>query len=222
MRILYPRNRKVLAYLRQYEDETILCVANLSRQPRAVELDLAEFAGRVPIELDGATPFPPIGQLTYLLTLPAYGFYWFLLAAEAESPAWHTPAPETMPEYVTLVVRSSLSEMLAGSGRAVLEKDTLPTYLPMRRWFGAKGEVLKESSIVDATTVAGAQRETLLLEIEARSDGNNARYFLPLSVLWEDEPGSLPLPHQLAPGQGPPWPSCRPPDRRLRLAGLRA
>ena len=198
LRILYPRNRKVLAYLRQYEDETILCVANLSRQPRAVELDLAEFAGRVPIELDGATPFPPIGQLTYLLTLPAYGFYWFLLAAEVDAPAWHTPAPETMPEYVTLVVRSSLSEMLAGSGRNVLEKDTLPTYLPMRRWFGAKGETLKESSIVDATTVAGAQRETLLLEIEARTDGHGERYFLPLSVLWEDEPGNAALPQQLA------------------------
>ena len=198
LRILYPRNRKMLAYLRQYEDETILCVANLSRQPRAVELDLAEFAGRVPIELDGAIPFPPIGQLTYLLTLPAYGFYWFVLAAEAELPAWHTPAPETMPEYVTLVVRSSLSEMLAGSARSVLEKDTLPTYLPMRRWFGAKGEALQESSIVDATNVPGAQRETLLLEIEARTARTKARYILPLSVLWEDEPGNAALPQQLA------------------------
>jgi maltose alpha-D-glucosyltransferase/alpha-amylase len=79
---LYPGNRKILAYLREYEGETILCVCNLSRTAQAVELDplLLTFAGRVPVELIGGATFPPIGQLTYLLTLPPYGFYWFLLA----------------------------------------------------------------------------------------------------------------------------------------------
>ena len=86
-RLLYPSNRKVLAYLREHEDETILCVANLSRTPQAVELDLSAFAGRVPIEMTGPSPFPPIGQLTYLLTLPPYGFYWFQLTTEADTPA---------------------------------------------------------------------------------------------------------------------------------------
>ena len=81
-RLLYPKNRKVLAYLREYEGRTILCVANLARTPQAVELELSEFAGRTPVELDGGSIFPPIGQLTYLLTLPPYGFYWFLLADE--------------------------------------------------------------------------------------------------------------------------------------------
>ena len=61
------------------QDETILCVANLARSPQAVELDLSEFAGRVPVELNNGSLFPPIGQLTYLLTLPPYGFYWFIL-----------------------------------------------------------------------------------------------------------------------------------------------
>ena len=64
----------------------ILCVANLSRTPQAVELDLSEFAGRVPVELTGGSLFPPIGQLTYLLTLPPYGFYWFVLASESDAP----------------------------------------------------------------------------------------------------------------------------------------
>ena len=61
----------------------ILCVANLSRAPQAVELDLSEFAGRVPVEMTGGSLFPPIGQLTYLLTLPPYGFFWFLLCQRA-------------------------------------------------------------------------------------------------------------------------------------------
>ena len=111
-RLLYPKNRKVLAYLREHEGETILCVANLSRTPQAVELDLSAFAGRVPVELSGGSLFPPIGQLTYLLTLPPYGFYWFLLAAESGPPAWRTPAPEPMPEYITLVTRSRIADAL--------------------------------------------------------------------------------------------------------------
>src|SRR4029453_15924553 len=81
LNFLYPKNRKVLAFLREFDGETILCVANVSRTPQAVELDLSDLAGRVPVELSGGSLFPPIGQLTYLLTLPPYGFYWFVLAA---------------------------------------------------------------------------------------------------------------------------------------------
>src|SRR5207253_7581912 len=77
-------NRKVLAYLRELEQggnsEAILCVANLSRAAQPVELELKKYRGRVPVELLGRTAFPPIGELPYLLTLPAHGFYWFRLA----------------------------------------------------------------------------------------------------------------------------------------------
>ncbi|MBX6392641.1 MAG: maltose alpha-D-glucosyltransferase, partial [Burkholderiales bacterium] len=73
LHFLEPGNRKVLAYLREYRDETILCVANLSRYPQAVELDLSKFENRVPVEVLGRVSFPPIGKLPYLLTLPGYG-----------------------------------------------------------------------------------------------------------------------------------------------------
>ena len=79
-RFLYPGNRKVLAYLREDEDASILCVANLSRAPQPVELDLAAYKGRVPVELIGRSPFPPIGELPYFITLAGHGFYWFILA----------------------------------------------------------------------------------------------------------------------------------------------
>src|SRR6201986_5534040 len=94
LHFLYPKHRKILACLREYAGETILCVANLSRSAQAVELDLSEYSGRVPIELNNGSPFPPIGQLPYLLTLPPHGFYWFILVKEGEWAAWHTPAPE--------------------------------------------------------------------------------------------------------------------------------
>src|SRR5690606_22253828 len=80
MRLLYPRNRKILAYVREYDGERILCVVNLARTAEAVELDLSDWRGAVPVELTGRSPFPPIGDLPYLVTLPAYALYCFVLA----------------------------------------------------------------------------------------------------------------------------------------------
>jgi maltose alpha-D-glucosyltransferase/alpha-amylase len=74
------------------------------------------------------------------LTLPPYGFFWFVLATAAHMPAWHAPAPEALPDLNTFVVRSSLEELMRGPARAVLEGQVLAAYLPKRRWFGGKDE----------------------------------------------------------------------------------
>jgi maltose alpha-D-glucosyltransferase / alpha-amylase len=198
LRFLYPKNRRVLAYLREYQDETILCVANVSRTPQAVELDLSEFGGRVPIELNGGSFFPPIGQLSYLLTLPPYGFYWFILAKESEAPSWHTPAPEPMPDYVTLVLRDGLATSLKQPDTmALLERDALPAYLDKRRWFAAKGQKIEAVHIAYTAPLPCGDRELLMAEIETRIDGATQRWQMPLSIFWEDEPAA-PLPNQLA------------------------
>ena len=72
-------NRKILAFVRRWESDTILCVANLSRHAQPAELDLSAFRGVTPVEMLGYTPFPSIGELPYFLTLGGYGFYWFEL-----------------------------------------------------------------------------------------------------------------------------------------------
>ncbi|MFF0307893.1 maltose alpha-D-glucosyltransferase [Streptosporangium sp. NPDC004379] len=76
---LNSSNPSVLAYVRELGDDRMLCVNNLSRFPQPVELDLRRFEGSVPVETMGGVPFPPIGELPYLLTLPGHGFYWFTL-----------------------------------------------------------------------------------------------------------------------------------------------
>jgi maltose alpha-D-glucosyltransferase/alpha-amylase len=197
-RLLYPKNRKVLAYLREYEDRSILCVANLARTPQAVELELSEFAGRMPIELDGGSIFPPIGQLNYLLTLPPYGFYWFLLADEEAGswPSLHTPAPEPMPEYQTIVLRNRLSDALQ-AGRGILEREILPAYLAKRRWFAMKDQALQAVRLASLIALPNAQSELLLAEIETVTQGGTARWLLPLAIVWEERPTG-PLPVQLA------------------------
>jgi len=193
-RLLYPKNRKVLAYLREFEGTTILCVANLSRTPQAVELDLSEFQGRVPVELDGHTQFPPIGQLTYLLTLPPFGFYWFLLSETADWPSQHTPAPEPMPEYQTIVMRHALPEAIAAA-RSVIEREVLPAYLAKRRWFSMKDQALRSVRIALITRVPA--EDAVLLEIETETATGKARWLLPLGIVWDDT-NAPPLPVQLA------------------------
>jgi maltose alpha-D-glucosyltransferase / alpha-amylase len=195
---LYPKNRKILAYLREYEDETILCVANVAHSSQAVELDLSQFNGRVPVELNAGTPFPPIGELPYLLTLPPYGFYWFALATASDWPAWHTPAPEPMEEFVTLVIRDHLAGALTSHSGKMIETDALPQYIAKRRWFGLKDETIETVRISGLVNIADKGREFLLSAIEVKtSDGGVTKWQLPLSILWENEPSAA-LPQRLA------------------------
>ncbi|MEV5962063.1 maltose alpha-D-glucosyltransferase [Kribbella sp. NPDC051952] len=77
-------NPSVLSYIRQFGDDVVLCVNNLSRFPQPIELDLRQWQGVDPVELLGGVHFPTIGELPYLLTLGAHGFYWFRLPVPAD------------------------------------------------------------------------------------------------------------------------------------------
>jgi len=80
-------NPSVLAFVRTFGDDIVLCVNNLSRFPQAVELDLRPWEGAEPIELMGDTRFPAIGELSYLLTLAGHGFYWLRIPRNQVSDA---------------------------------------------------------------------------------------------------------------------------------------
>ncbi len=208
VRFLRPQNRKVLVYLREFEGETVLCVANVSRTAQAVELDLSEFAGRTPVELSGEVAFPKIGQLTYLLTLQPFGFYWFSLSAETNQPAWSTATSDNIAEYHTFIIRTGLNDIIDGRQRAILEKEVLPAYVAQRRWYQGK------SSGVPAVRIADTQSfdKELLFGV---LDVNGEHYALPLAIAWEDAP-SNPFEAALALGRVRRGGAHRPPDRRLR------
>ena len=193
IRFLHPQNRKVLAYLREYEDETILCVGNMSRTAQAVELDLQEFAGRTPVELSGGTAFPLIGQLTYLLTLPPYGFYWFRLSTEVTPPVWSSATSGPMIEQHTFVLRGKLAEIAAGPSRTVLTEEVLPPYVRERRWFQQKDAKSITTSIAMLGEFSGdstAQDTMLYAEIAVQGGKRKERYALPLAIAWEEDMNS--------------------------------
>src|SRR5438128_1948570 len=81
LEFLYPDNHRVLAFIRRYQDEAILVIANLSRFIQYAGLDLSAFKATAPIELFGRTHVPVIGEGPYPLTLGPHSFYWFALTA---------------------------------------------------------------------------------------------------------------------------------------------
>ncbi|MBV9583414.1 MAG: maltose alpha-D-glucosyltransferase [Alphaproteobacteria bacterium] len=89
---LAPANQKMLAYLRILDEEILLCAVNLSETAQAAELDLREWAGRVPVEMFGGCPFPAIREEPYTITLPGHEFLWLkLFPAEEVDPARGVP-----------------------------------------------------------------------------------------------------------------------------------
>jgi len=168
MEFLHPENRKILAFVRRYEEETILVVANLSRFVQCFELDLSAFKGMVPVELSGGTHFPEVGDRPYFLNLGPFAFYWFALEKAARETALSDDVP-------LLDVRGKWNEVFASPalGRAIAR------YVRSRRWFGGKTKTIANVSIRDR--VAQASHVLALLTIEY-TDAEPDTYLLPLAI----------------------------------------
>jgi len=195
-RFLKPGNRKILAYLSEYDGDVILTVFNLSRAAQPVELDLSEFKGFVPIEMLGRAPFPPIGELPYLLTLASYGFYWFKLTAEADAPSWHEQGV-ALQEWPTLVLfdgwtsffrervmpwRIGMSERM----RTQFELETLPRHIEIQRWYASKGTAIRRARVVDHAVWEANGQSWLLPLLDLDGPPGGATYFMPLALAWEE------------------------------------
>jgi maltose alpha-D-glucosyltransferase/alpha-amylase len=195
-RFLKPGNRKILAYLREYRDDTILCVANLSRSAQPVELNLTPFKGRIPVEMLGRTAFPPIGDLPYLLTISAYGFYWFRLTTDAEAPSWHEQI-FSIDERPVLVLFDGWSSLfrdrvvpwriaMAEKTRLQFETDTLPRFIETQRWYAAKGTAIERARIADHVVWQEGKISWVLALLDVGTAEEPAWYFMPLALAWEE------------------------------------
>jgi maltose alpha-D-glucosyltransferase/alpha-amylase len=191
LQFLYPSNRKVLAYLRRYDDETLLFLANVSRAPQAAELDLAEFRGCTPVELTVGSVFPQVGGLPYMLTLGSYGFYWFRLEKTVERERFG-PAPA--PELFTLVLAGSPVELLFAREREAFERTIAPRFLAARRWFANKSVGVARVRVrgVAALVATRGTKTFLLATLNVKlSNGTTETYFTPFTVDEKPEDESI-------------------------------
>jgi maltose alpha-D-glucosyltransferase/alpha-amylase len=193
-------NRKVLVYVRRYEQEIMLCVANLSRTVQPAEIPLGEFAGLTPVELLGQTEFPRIGEQPYVLTLAPYGFYWFQLK-EAVVPITARTAPiaDERAALPALFVGVVWDSVLDGGLRSIIERHALVPFLERQRWFGGKARPLAAARFVDWMSLRRGAHPAFLTIVEAQyQDGGRERYVLPLAMSSGRDAGSIEQERQAA------------------------
>jgi maltose alpha-D-glucosyltransferase / alpha-amylase len=178
---LNPDNRKILAYIREYEEdghcERVLCVANLSRFSQPVSLDLARFSGMIPVEMLGYVTFPTITAQPYPLTLAPYSFLWLEL-----QPAPEAPEPVQVPEDEPILnlITQGIDGLLTAPGLSLLQQ-LLITYLPHQRWFGAKSRTIKTVTVLDSAELPGLNAVLVFLQL-TYDDNTTSVYQLALTI----------------------------------------
>ncbi|MGO8753464.1 MAG: maltose alpha-D-glucosyltransferase [Thermoguttaceae bacterium] len=185
--LLQPSNSKVLAFVRRLGEERVLVVANLSKFPQYVDLDLASLEGSVPVELFGQGEFPRIGRSPYLLTLGAHAFFWFAILQPAALRVETAAAPGQEAGHETplplLEVRNSWEEVFDGSARRELER-LLPAFLVSRRWFGGKAKTIRTVNLWDVIPLRATGMQThvsfVLVRVEY-VDGDPEGYLIPVA-----------------------------------------
>ncbi len=189
---LHPSNPRVLAFVRRFEDEVILVVANLSRHVQYVELDLSTMQGLIPVELMGRTKFPVIGASPYMLTLGGHDFYWFSL-----EPSRQARQTQRMSDHGAERISCTTADaLLFGAERPLLE-EVLPAYLAARGWTTAS---VARVSIVETARIPrdgdGASPLVLAMLRVEYTEGEPESFLLPLLLL----PAGDPLPVGTIPG----------------------
>ena len=200
--LLRPDNPKVLAFIRKLDDERILVVANLSRFVQYVQLDLKDYTGIAPEEVQGRTPFPQITDQPYLLTLGPHGFIWFSLADGGADPAGRRSAgisaidaPEV--DLPVLQGKAPLARRFLPGQWDEIEA-ILPQYLLRSRLVERRARI-SSVTIVHAAPIRVGQTDVwfLLIRVETR-DSVNETLSLGLTLLPEQNTDELLVPWQVA------------------------
>jgi maltose alpha-D-glucosyltransferase/alpha-amylase len=185
LEFLYPENRKVLAFVRRYEDETILVVANFSRSVQHTSLNLTEFSGKVPVEVFGQVEFPHIGEEPYFVTLSPYAFYLFSIEPRQpeQSDLLTKPVEVSIP---TLALAGEWKNLYKRDRRPMLEAALL-SYVRQRRWFGSKARHIRSVEIQDVIAVPydTSVAHLILIRIEY-SEGEPETYLVPITFALEE------------------------------------
>ncbi|HXY60720.1 MAG TPA: maltose alpha-D-glucosyltransferase [Chthoniobacterales bacterium] len=180
---LFPENAKVLAFLRRYENETVLGVVNLSRFSQFVELELSKFAGSVPMEIIGRNPFPAIKKAPYFLTLNGHSSYWFLL--QPQSKRDRAAKKRVLP---TINAAPELETLLSDGQREKIENEILPNYITTCRWFGAKSRTLREMRVRENSAISSTPNAAQFWVVEVSYlDGPTENYALPVKIASADK-----------------------------------
>jgi maltose alpha-D-glucosyltransferase/alpha-amylase len=187
LKMLYPENPKILAFLREDGEERVLVVVNLSQFSQAAELDLAAFSGVVPVEIFSKNRFPVIKETAYQLTLGGYSYFWFLL--EREKAEIVVAEEKSIPEISSKAGWRSFPD---ADSRKRLESTVLLEYLKKQRWFREKSFAIQKLKIRETILIQTQTEISHIILIEASYiGGSSSIYFLPVSFAVHERAGKI-------------------------------
>jgi maltose alpha-D-glucosyltransferase/alpha-amylase len=175
LEFLSSDNTKVLSFLRIYEDDTILVLANLSRYCQSVHVQIPDYAGYTVVELFSDNEFPPIGETSYAVTMAPHSFFWFALTPPSG------PRAQDVEQSRSWSCPTTWNRLLGTRSENVI-LEALRRYLPQTRWFGGKGQKIRKLRIADHLTVpVPDQPQVYLLRVEVTyAHAPREDYLLPL------------------------------------------
>ena len=172
LHFLYPKNSKVLAFIREIEGESILVVINLSRHSQHVNIDLTDYMECTIKDLFSQNEFGLVSHRENSFTLNGYGYFWLALEKEQERARLKG---EKLPSIEAL---GDWTNILKGKESEKFLNRILPLYLKNCRWFRSKSNAIKQIEIRDLIPL----NSSYLVIIEVTFiDKNREYYLLPLT-----------------------------------------
>ncbi|MGB3800636.1 MAG: alpha-glucosidase C-terminal domain-containing protein, partial [Lewinella sp.] len=158
---LKPDNGRILAFIREYEDERVIVVVNLSRHPQAVRLDLSDYEGTKVREVFGRTHFEEVGRNPYQITMAGHGYYWL------ELEPTHGRNVDTRELSKTTLQADKLKNFFSKPNIRSLEQSVLPNFLRSVSWMGVRAPQLDQVKIYDYRLQATSERHFGWMLLEA-------------------------------------------------------
>jgi len=185
---LHPENRRIVAFVREYENERLLVVANMSRFVQHADLDMSAYRNLVPVEMFGRVEFPRLDDRPMFLTLGPHMFIWFSLEADPTGRGIEVRAADE--RAPTISAPADIDTLVGGRATAQLT-DILPGYLRARRWFRSKARRIKSVTVHERIKLPFVgddvcQARLVLFDVDF-TEGEPERYLLPLALARGEE-----------------------------------
>jgi maltose alpha-D-glucosyltransferase / alpha-amylase len=177
MKFIESTNAKVLCFVRTYEKQRIIVVANLSQFSQATALDFSEFKDCDITEVFSQNKFLSVTKGEYPITIGPYGYFWFQVDASVKKESG-TGGGELQ------LLKTEVSwEKIFNNYNEIreFERKILQPFMIKCRWFGGKARVISKLSVhkVIPVKVEGDMHFLVIIEVHYVQKLPDL-YFLPM------------------------------------------
>ncbi len=182
IKFLSTNYSKVLAFIREYEDEKIFVLINLSRYSQVVNIDFAGYEGYIPVEVFSRNEFPVIGNNEYVFPLQFKDYFWFEMIKPEQN---HSVGWDGLNQNI-IFEKKDWNKMAVGADNNF--NKILLNYVRKNKWFRRSKNKLRSVTISDFFVIEKEEFNSFLLIINLiYIEGKNEIYVLPLSIATKDE-----------------------------------